>query len=54
MTKKNFDIKSSLPVSKLFLDRQIKTFAEAFEFIKNLPYGRNENKNDLVSFSLFH
>ena len=49
MTKKNFDIKSSLPVSKLFLDRQIKTFADACEFIKNLPYGRNENKNDLTT-----
>jgi len=49
MTKKNFDIESSLPVSKLFLDRQITTFSEACNFIKNLPYGRNENKNDLTT-----
>ncbi|MFL5765720.1 MAG: hypothetical protein ACJ77K_17370 [Bacteroidia bacterium] len=47
MIKKNFDIRSGAPVSKLFLDRKITTFADACEFIKNLPYGRNENKNDL-------
>lgn len=49
MPKNNFDIKSNLPISKLFLERQIKTFGEACEFIKNLPYSRNENKDDLTT-----
>lgn len=49
MTKVNFEIKSRLPFSRLFLDRQITTFAGACMFIKNLPYGRNDNKNDLTT-----
>jgi len=49
MTKINFDIKSSGPISKLFLGRGITTFADACMFIRNLPYRRNENKNDLTT-----
>ncbi|MGZ3932838.1 MAG: hypothetical protein ACXVP0_16295 [Bacteroidia bacterium] len=49
MAKANFDISSNLPISKLFLERQITTFTEACSFIKHLPYGRNENKNDLAA-----
>lgn len=49
MTKKNFDIKSSDSISKLFLERHVTTFVDACTFIKNLPYGRNENKNDLTT-----
>lgn len=49
MVKKNFDITSKLPVSKLFTDRHIVNFADACTFIKNLPYGRNANKNDLTT-----
>jgi hypothetical protein len=47
--QKNFDIKSGLPVSRLFLNTQITTFAYACKFIKNLPYGRNENKDSLAT-----
>jgi hypothetical protein len=47
--KSDFNIKSNLPLSKIFLGRQITTFAGACEFIKNLPYGRNENKYDLTT-----
>jgi thiol-disulfide isomerase/thioredoxin len=44
----DFDIKSSGQISKKFIDKNISTFKEASNFVRQLPYGRNENKNDLV------
>lgn len=43
----NFDIKSDREISKEFLKRNILTFHQATEFIQNLKYGRNSNKDDL-------
>ncbi len=43
----NFKIQQNGEISKEFLKRNIHTFSEATEFINNLNYGRNENKNNL-------
>ena len=43
----NFKIQQNGEISIEFLKRNIHTFSEATEFINNLNYGRNENKNDL-------
>ena len=43
----NFKIQQNGEISTEFLKRNIHTFSEATEFINNLNYGRNENKNDL-------
>ncbi len=45
----NFEIKSDLPISRLFLERGIITFIDACDYIKNLSYGRNKNKEDLTT-----
>lgn len=45
----NFEIKSNLPISRLFLERGITTFIDACDYVKNLSYGRNENKQDLTT-----
>lgn len=45
----SFTIKSTAPISILFLEQSIYTFKEAAAFIKQLPYRRNANKNDLTS-----
>lgn len=39
-------ITSKQGISKAFLKKGISTFAEACLYVKNLPYGRNENKRD--------
>lgn len=46
----NFKIQPKGSVSQAFLTRAIFTFAEATVFIQQLPYGRNTNKEDLLSF----
>ena len=45
----DFDIKSKGQVSKEFIDRNIVTFKQASIFIRQLAYGRNADKNNLVS-----
>lgn len=42
----NFDIKPFGQVSNAFLDRQIKDFQSAANFIRQLPYRRNADKHD--------
>lgn len=43
----DFKIEFNGEISELFLSRNIQTFQEAAEFIQNLNYGRNSNKDDL-------
>ncbi|MCD0476000.1 hypothetical protein LPB87_16505 [Flavobacterium sp. EDS] len=45
----DFEIKSTGKISKEFLDRNILTFNEAAVFIKELAYGRNQDKINLAS-----
>ena len=45
----DFDIKSTGRISKEFLARNILTFSQATSFIKELAYGRNTDKNNVVS-----
>jgi len=45
----NFDIKTKGPISIEFLNRDIHTFQDAADFIRKLPYGRNIDKNNLLS-----
>jgi hypothetical protein len=42
----NFDIKPFGQISNEFLDRQIKDFQSAANFIRQLPYKRNTDKHD--------
>ncbi len=45
----DFTIKSKGEISKEFFKRKILTFNQASFFIKQLPYGRNSDKNNLIS-----
>lgn len=45
----DFEIKSARQISKEFLERHILTFNDATLFIKELAYGRNQDKNNLAS-----
>ncbi len=45
----DFKITSSQQISKQFISRNILNYSKAAEFILNLPYGRNTNKNDLLT-----
>ncbi|TCK85677.1 hypothetical protein [Albibacterium bauzanense] len=45
----NFDIKPNGEISREFLSRNMFTFYQAIEFIRNLSYGRNLNKEDLIT-----
>lgn len=45
----DFDIKSIGHISKEFVDRNILTFNQATLFVRELPYGRNADKNNLAS-----
>ncbi len=45
----DFDIQSQGQISKEFIDRNILTFHQASIFAKHLAYGRNADKNNLVS-----
>lgn len=48
-TNLNFDIKPAGIISDCFLAHNITSFAQATEFVRQLPYGRNQNKKDLTS-----
>lgn len=50
----NFDIKSNGEISKEFLRRNILTFHQATEYIQNLSYGRNSNKDELKTLFTDH
>ncbi len=43
----DFDIRPDGEISKEFLRKGILTFLQAIEYVKNLRYGRNSNKDDL-------
>lgn len=45
----DFDIKSTERISKEFVERNILTFNQAVLFVRQLTYGRNEDKNNLAS-----
>ncbi|HEY1040637.1 MAG TPA: hypothetical protein VGF30_14585, partial [Bacteroidia bacterium] len=45
----NFEITSTYDISSEFIKRDLYTFHKAADFIKKLPYGRNTNKNDLLT-----
>jgi len=45
----DFEIEAKGRISKEFLDRNILTFNLAATFVKQLAYGRNADKNNLVS-----
>jgi thiol-disulfide isomerase/thioredoxin len=44
----NFNIESNEAISQQFLQRNIFNFEQAIYFMKQMPYGRNSNKNDLT------
>ncbi len=45
----DFDIKPVGRISELFLAHRILTFNDATKYVRELPYGRNENKDDLAT-----
>jgi hypothetical protein len=45
----DFDITPNGPISKTFLAHNISTFGEATAFVRQLKYGRNQNKADLTN-----
>lgn len=45
----NFEINSNGEISQLFLKNQCSNFLSASEFIRNLPYRRNLNKDNLAT-----
>jgi hypothetical protein len=45
----NFEIHSNGEISQLFLKNQCSNFLSASEFIRNLPYRRNLNKDNLAT-----
>lgn len=45
----DFDIKGTGTISTCFLNHTINTFSQAAEFIRQLPYQRNKNKEDLTT-----
>jgi hypothetical protein len=45
----NFAIQTKGPISKAFLDRNVRDFASAAGFISELSYRRNANKDDLTT-----
>ena len=47
--KPDFDISSTGRISREFVDRNISTFNQATLFVRQLPYGRNADKNNLAS-----
>ena len=44
-----FKIEQNGEISKEFLSRNILTFSQAALFVSQLPYGRNQNKNNLLT-----
>ncbi len=47
-TQPNFNINPTGKISQAFLQRNVFTFKQASEYVKQLPYGRNANKEDLA------
>ena len=45
----DFEVKPKGKISEAFLKNGILSFTQATNFIQNLPYGRNPNKNDLTT-----
>ncbi len=45
----DFKITSSQQISQQFISKNILSFSEAADFIMHLPYGRNANKNALLT-----
>jgi hypothetical protein len=45
----NFTIQSNGLISREFILRNIFTFNQAAKFVSHLSYGRNKNKNDLIT-----
>jgi len=45
----NFEITAEGKLSMNFLQHHISDFAAAMDFIRQLPYGRNKNKKDLIT-----
>lgn len=45
----NFDIKPIGPISKTFLEHRISSFVEATQFVRQLRYGRNKDKDNLAT-----
>jgi len=45
----NFEIKSDKEISQLFLKNNCSDFHSASEFVRNLPYRRNLNKDNLAT-----
>lgn len=44
----DFELNSDKSISKKFHELEIYTFSDAMNFIKNLPYGRNSNRENLI------
>lgn len=44
----DFKLNSDKFISKKFQDLEINTFSDAMNFIKNLPYGRNSNRENFI------
>lgn len=44
----DFKLNSNKPVSQKFQELEINTFSAAMNFIKNLPYGRNSNRENFL------
>lgn len=42
----DFELNKELPISKSFRNLGVNSFSEAKQFVKNLPYGRNANRQD--------
>lgn len=45
----DFEIKENGKISKEFISKNILSFSKAAEFITHLPYGRNADKNNLLT-----
>lgn len=44
----DFELDSDFSISELFRQNGVHTFSDAMSFVKNLPYGRNSNREDLT------
>jgi hypothetical protein len=47
-TSFNFEIKSNAPVSAAFRKMGLSTFTQASQWVRQIPYGRNSSKIDLL------
>ena len=44
----NFELKPGNPVTDFFLDQELTTFHDAIHFVRDLPYGRNQSRDDYL------